>query len=504
MPKDRQIPATMATQHPDNASAPVWKTDPFMSTQEEIEECYLAYSKLGCTEYMWDWEGKYVDEAVVDKLFSNYMDFFKEKKLGRDLFLTFRLPNIWLEKGYRLARAYMGIITYDDLAQDLGFTDPPVFEVILPMTDDADKMIHLQQTFANVVKLKKEIFQEKRRSLESVNVIPLIEDIPHMTGAGHILNDYIDAHKKVFKVEPAYLRPFIARSDPALNSGLVAATIAAKIAISECYIIEQQRGIPVYPIIGVGSLPFRGGLNPRRVDDFIRQYKGVRTVTIQSAFRYDYPEEEVSVGVEILNEELSSSQPEIHDADITRTGRQLASIFEKHYKKTVEEIADMVNELSKIVPKRRERMLHIGLFGYARGIAGKRLPRAISFTAALYSVGVPPELLGMGRGLKEVLQLNLMDELMYLYPNLKADILNAGYYINKETLDLLIDDNPAWKDVKMDILLIENLLDMELGPKDVSHFVHRNLVSSIYLLWRNGMDVSSQFLEAAILRKSIG
>ena len=62
---DRKIPTTMATQHPDNARAPYWKSnnDPFISTLDEIEECYRTYTDLGCQEYMWDWEGKYVDEG---------------------------------------------------------------------------------------------------------------------------------------------------------------------------------------------------------------------------------------------------------------------------------------------------------------------------------------------------------------------------------------------------------------------------------------------------------
>ena len=111
----------MATQHPDHAGVPPWKKngDAFISAQEEVEECVSAFRDLKCQEYMWDWEGKYVDEAVVDKLFSKYYDFFKKKTLGGDVFLTFRLPNIWEEKGYRLARAYIGILTFEDLAHDL-------------------------------------------------------------------------------------------------------------------------------------------------------------------------------------------------------------------------------------------------------------------------------------------------------------------------------------------------------------------------------------------------
>lgn len=496
----------MATQHPDHAGVPPWKTnsDAFISAQEEVEECISAFRDLKCQEYMWDWEGKYVDEAVVDKLFSKYYDYFKKKALGEDVFLTFRLPNIWEEKGYRLARAYIGILTFEDLSNDLGFKHPPVFEVILPMTDDAKKLLHLQKTFSQVAALKYEAFGEKEKRFAYLRVIPLIEGVSHLTASRKILMEYLDLHRQEYGAAPNYLRPFVARSDPSLNDGLVPATIAAKIALSEYYRFEEETGVRVFPIIGVGCLPFRGGLSPRRVDAFLREYAGVRTVTIQSAFRYDYPLGEVMRAIATLNRSLRLQKPPLYTTDQVRRGNQVNQIFSSAYKATVEALADRINDLSRFIPQRRERMLHFGLFGYARGEGGIRLPRAIGFTAALYSIGVPPELIGTGRGLREAKKRGLLGDLESIYLNFRADLIEAGQYLNKENLEFLARHDPAWATIQEDVELLETHFGEELGPRQAEHYLHRNLVSSAYLLWREGKEFGEYILEAAKIRRSLG
>ena len=70
----RKIPVTMATQHPDNAGNSPFLDKAFVSAQDEIDECYKCFSELGVHEYMWDWEGKFVDEAVIDRLYSKYYE----------------------------------------------------------------------------------------------------------------------------------------------------------------------------------------------------------------------------------------------------------------------------------------------------------------------------------------------------------------------------------------------------------------------------------------------
>jgi phosphoenolpyruvate carboxylase len=371
------------------------------------------------------------------------------------------------------------------------------------MTDEAKKLIHLQKTFGQVAQLKHAAFGN-RKGIEYLRVIPLIEGISELTGSRKILHDYLELHEKEYGTRPDYLRPFIARSDPPLNAGLVPAVVAAKIALSEYYTFEDESGIPVYPIIGVGSLPFRGGLAPDRVKDFLAEYSGVRTVTIQSAYRYDYPLKDVKRSLQFLNHNLEKGRPRIYSPGEIKEGEALSDIFTKYYQRTVEGLAGMINAFSKIIPPRRERMLHIGLFGYARGFGGKRLPRAIGFTAVLYSLGVPPELIGTGRGLREMQERGLTHALKAFYRNFEKDMIHAGHYLNKENLNFLAKKSAAWRGVKKDVEGIEKFLGRELGPETVEHYLHRNLVSSAYLLWQSGKIPSDRILEAAKIRRSIG
>src|SRR3989344_160418 len=187
----RKIPATMATQHPDNACAPYWEKngDGFVSTREETQECYSAFKDLGCEEFMWDWEGKYVDEAVVDRLFHTYYDYFKKHQLGKEKFLTFRIPNIWHERGYSLTRAMMGILTAESFARDLKLNTPPLFEVILPMTVKADDIIYIQKTFSQFAKFKAKIFKEHCR-FDYLNVLPLLEGVDNLINSFKLLDRY--------------------------------------------------------------------------------------------------------------------------------------------------------------------------------------------------------------------------------------------------------------------------------------------------------------------------
>lgn len=494
----------MATQHPDNACAPYWEKDGdgYISVQEEVEECYSALADLGCQEFMWDWEGKYVDEAVVDRLFHSYYNFFKKKQLGRDIFLTFRIPNIWQEKGHNLARALMGIITAENYARDLHFHQPPLFEVILPMTTSAEQIIHVQKTFQQMSELQKRLFKNGQSKLNHLRVLPLFESVDNLINVRKIIEKYIYLHKKEFKFIPDYLRLHIARSDPALNSGYVASVLAAKVAISEFYGFSDDYNIPVFPALGVGGLLFRGGLLPNKVDDFINEYPGVKTVYIQSAFRYDFPKKNVLKAIDKLNITLPKTKPVRYANKEIRQIKRLCKLFSEPYGKTIKKIATFITQLASFVPRRRERRLHTGLFGYSRQIGNKRLPRAIGFTSVMYSLGVPPELIGVGRGLETALNQGL--NISKFLPNLRKDIMEVGRFYNSENLSLLIKSDKSWQAIAQDVDLIKKYLGINLGPINHNDMIYRDYTSIYYHSMKKNKNLGDVATRLGILRKSLG
>ena len=219
-------------------------------------------------------------------------------------------------------------------------------------------------------------------SIRNLELIPLFEQVTVIINSPYILRKYLLLYRKRFHFLPPYIRPYCARSDPALNSGIVPTVLAVKIALSEYEKLQKETDVFMYPMIGTGSLPFRGGMNPDNIENSISEYRGVSTYTIQSAFRYDYPKNKVKKAIELLKNTLPLTPRKVSDSEINQI-KSIIPEFEKPYRESVEHIGPLINKISKYFPKRRERLQHIGLFGYSRGVGRVKLPRAIPFTGSL-------------------------------------------------------------------------------------------------------------------------
>jgi phosphoenolpyruvate carboxylase len=521
----RKIPATMSTQHPDDVNLPVWVKEETIEGDDEVHEAYYVYRELGCEEQMWDWEGKDVDPNIVRKLLSQYTDFFKEEIIGQDIFLTYRVPNPSIKGAERkvLIEALESIPRCFDIAQTFfgGKAVPPIFEVILPMTTTSIELLRVLSCYQKIIVGKEDMplhdieditiggwigeFEPKK-----IEMIPLVENKESLSHIDRILKGYIKY------VRPNYLRVFLARSDPALNYGLFPAVLLNKLALSKISRTSKETGVQMFPIVGTGSLPFRGHLMPDNIEGYLNEYAGVTTVTVQSALKYDFSEEIARSIVDKLNRDLKHGQISEMTQNQEKLIERIIDALKDQYQSRVESLSHIINYIAKFIPRRRARKLHIGLFGYGREVGKVSLPRAISFTASLYSLGIPPELLGASAflNLKEK-DWNLLTE---VYKNWKEDLSFAAGFLCWSNLNYLMGEKEVLENVTnifhlgfvlpeilKDLEVIEENFNIRLGPRDLDRRKHENIVNNILIaIARNSPEMKRYIEEAAKIRHSLG
>jgi len=482
------IPRTMSTQHPDNVTIPFFTESSIIRGDDEVKEAYYVFSHLNCHEQMWDYEGKEVDNFVVKKLLSRYGHFFKENILGKDYFLTLRVPNPTWEK----AEAKILLETLESIPRSFdaaklfyGEDIAPIFEVILPMTTSHVELNRIFYYYKNFVvgKQNKRFFQNDITIAEwigefkphEINVIPLMEDMPYILNCDEIVKSYIT--DKWLE----YQRVFLAKSDLALNYGMLASALALKIALLKLEELEEQNSIDIYPIVGFGSAPFRGNLRPDTAERIVDEWGSVQTFTIQSAFKYDYPEKDVEEAIDIIN---STKRKKCEDID-ENTAVEIIKKSSEEYRKNILALANLINKISSFVPKRRERKLHIGLFGYSRELNSTALPRAIPFCCALYSIGLPPEILGLN-----ALSEKELEFVFETFTNFEKDLKDSLRYFNPRVVDLL----PKEVSLRLDIV------DFEVDEE------HKMVTDEIIDMLRKGnLDIlQEKIVQAAYIRRFLG
>jgi phosphoenolpyruvate carboxylase len=522
---NKSIPKTMSTQHPDNANVPTWSNEEVINGNLEVFEAYYAYSTLGCQEVMWDSEGKDTDTRVVRKLLQKHWDYFAGHTLGEDVYLTYRIPNPKIEgaeKKYVVETLQNIPVAHDVASLAYKREVAPIFEVILPFSTEAKELIMLFNYYKKAIVSSEDVTLYDSTTAKdwignfkpkTLKVIPLVEDFESILHVDTVVSPYLKV------VKPKKQRVFIARSDPALNYGLLCAILLSKIALSKLKLVEKQEGIEIHPILGVGSKPFRGHLSPENIDNFLREYKGLSTVTIQSAFRYDYPIEQTKECIQTLNQRLPNGEPEIVDQQEEESLLRILAKCRLQYERQIEVMAPFINSVAAYVPPRRARKLHIGLFGYSRCVAGVCLPRAISFAASLYSVGLPPEFIGM----KVLTQLNDKEWALLekYYLNMDYDLNLVGEYVSWENITMLQEMSQAtakranMSEEKLkgalstfleDLKIVEGKLNVKLGPKGVSQRKHENFTNNFLLSYIQKDDVEAKkaLTESAKLRKCLG
>src|SRR3989338_3809167 len=488
-----KISRIMSTQHPDNVTIPFFAENSIMGGDDEIKEASYLFSELGIDEQLWDAEGKEVDNFVVKKLLTKHQAYFQKNILGKDKFLTLRLPNPEIEKddGKILMEALHSIPRNADLGMKF-YEKPvaPIFEVVLPMCSSEKSILRVHEYYKKFIigKQSEKLFPGDltisewvgKLSQSDIRVTPLFETKEAILQADKYVEKYM-AFEKIKELQ----RVWFARSDPALNYGSLSNVLLVKIGLQRLHRLEQKTSIEILPILGCGSAPFRGNFKPTNVDKMLQGYPSVQTFTAQSAFKYDFPVKQVIDGIETIKATKRKEPRAIDEEFCTK----LVNKIEKDYQESVRLLADTINKMSVFVPSRRKRKLHTDLFGYARHHWAIQLPRAIPFCASLYSLGLPPDILGLSQVTPQEL-----DKVRECYTTIDSDLKDAFQYFNKDNL---------WffpQEVQKKVLKALNLFEFEVNEE------HKVCSSTIMAAFRSNQKeaISEEILKAGRIRQFLG
>jgi len=495
-----KTPTSMATQHPDNA-------DRYIAIQNEPEEAIHAltsmeFGGLGIEEIMVDFEGKLTPYHQTSQIALGLIN--KGIIPGENVRITPRIPNAKKEPIFRQLMSIMSLVETNILAYKM-MGKQAIFETIVPMIENGHELIQLQERINSVIELGNKNY-DIQFPLNCIKIIPLVESVPALVRVDEIMDEY---HQNLLKkgIKLTEIRIMFAKSDSAMSYGLISSVLSVLIAIDKSYKWSKKNNVEVLPILGCGSLPFRGHLTEANLENLMKNYSGIATFTIQSGLRYDHSESSAKSVVEKLkNNKYRERTKSFKTADIELM-QEFIGIGTKYYMETFLKIIKNIEWMGKFIPKNRDRLssTKTGL-EYIREIAcleevadlvrdealkkellaintdvSCSVPRAISYTASMYTLGLPPEFIGTGRCLNEI-QTKYgkegIEKLLELYPQLLDDLKFASKFVNTKVSKGIINEE-ARQEYMEDIDLVCRILDLqsEFDEANEDEFYHTLLKS---------------------------
>lgn len=441
-----KIPIAMATQHADSATKRV-------PVSEEVQEAVLSFKKngLNCDEYLVDYMGKLTPYHQIGQIIRKIRE---ETSLvpGSDVFVTPRMVSSFEEEPFRQLMTTLAIVEGIKYCSD-NFGTQGITEVVQAAVTTTEELRNCKTRSEDLLRLVGKHLKMKTENME-IRIIPLFGGIAEHLSMEHVMSLFI---KDIGVKE--YTRVFIGKSEAALMYGHLASALSCKVAIAGCKKIEETSGVKVYPILGCGALPFRGHMTLENADNFLREYQGTRTYTIQSGLRYDHGPEEVRALIEKMKETVDRP-PLAFDEEQREEIERMVFILAKNYLLELSEIGEKISVMAEYMPDQRERLMNVeevayyrelrnvesilklcpdkevkrSIMGYAYS-AFHKPPRWVKWLAATYTCGLPPEFIGLGTALKEIKEVmggGAVERLLReIYPSLEADVKFASRFLDR-------------------------------------------------------------------------
>jgi phosphoenolpyruvate carboxylase len=427
------IPRLMCTQHPDSTIK--------VSTAEEVEEAAVAYLAYGCDEVMVDYEGKATPYSQPRDIAAKAISL--GIPLGERYFITPRIPNPRLEDFERSMLALEASVLANSYSRKVADVDA-VRWIILPMVEDFETLTLVYKALD--LKTRDLVELGAFRDSSAIELISLLEDAKRQIRVKYFI-------KALFRTAVASgrvvenMRVFLGISDSAVRHGHIASALAVIHALQQIDALNREGEYKIWPIVGMGSPPFRGGLNnPHLAHVEALQYSGYRTATVQSAVRYDVSYAEFLR----VREALSRLHPP-RGLEIKETWVEVAS---RMYRDLVDVYLPKIAEVASAIPSTRER---VSWKQYGRTIeeGGVQVPRAIVYTATWYFVGVPPTLLD-AQFIAWAYETDELDAILRALPALLDEWrYDSSFYCRKRAENVLGEDLTKKIDEALDIMGIK-------------------------------------------------
>jgi len=392
------IPRLMCTQHPD-ATVKV-------TTLEEVDEALVNYTAYGCEEVMVDYEGKTTPYSQPKEIVMKALE--AGIKLGTKYFITPRMPNPKLEELDKAMLTMEAAVMANYFSMRYMDTQA-VRWIVLPMVEDFETLALVEKMLYRKVDAYRE---EMNIKMDPVDIIPLLEDAFVQLKVEAFLAEFLRNIPK----KPDRIRLFLGKSDSAVRHGHLASALAIVYVLSKLSELEQKLDVRILPILGMGSPPFRGGINnPALAHLEVIQYAGYHTVTIQSAVRYDVSYEEYQRVRDTLLNACCIKPKDV--GDITH----MVSEASMKYKAVIQKYTERILDVAKLIPSTRDR---ITWKQYGRSVISQErvvnMPRAIVYTSTWYAMGLPPIFLDAPYIL-ELAREDKLDEVMKILPTLERE-----------------------------------------------------------------------------------
>lgn len=285
----------LKTFHPDNAlpvigfdnhSRPIFnpnKVDSPFDDQMEIQEAIYYHKISGQLKHhrshlMIDFERKSTDTRIISKTIHALINEQTDIKImprSCDIREVEHDP-------YRFREILTGIASANSLFKRNN-NHHRIRDLIIPQVNN-DRVLRAARL---TIEAYRNSFKDSVEDLSDIKLVPLIENTTAMLN----LRDNVFQNMQAIRGDSHedYTRVMLAMSDTSMVSGSIACMLSLRFGLSEIYRMALENNHTLLPILGGGTLPFRGLQTPENIEQILT-YLPVYQITVQSAMTFDYGE----------------------------------------------------------------------------------------------------------------------------------------------------------------------------------------------------------------------